>query len=259
VIDHLSNPRAHGGNPQDAFDLVIPSLPGFGFSGPTHETGWNRFRIAKAWAALMGGLGYTRYGAVGNDIGSVVSPEIGRADPEHVVGVHVTQIYSLPLGDPLEMADLTPEEQTELQTLKWYYENKFSYNQLMSQQPQTLAYALLDSPVGLLAWNSQLLGEEMDADFILDNVMVYWLTATAASAARVYYENAHAPQPAAPTTAPLALAAFAPDFGGIRRLANRDHQKITRWSMFDHGGHYAAHSAPDLLVGDVREFFRGLR
>jgi epoxide hydrolase len=259
VIDRLSNPRAHGGKPEDAFELVIPSLPGFGFSGPTREAGWNRFRIAKAWVSLMRGLGYTRYGAVGNDVGSVVSPEIGRADPERVVGVHVTQIYSLPSGDPKELADLTAEEQTELQTLKWYYENKFSYNQLMSQQPQTLAYALLDSPVGLLAWNSQLFGEELDADFILDNVMVHWLTATAASAARVYYENAHAPQPTAPTTTPLGLAAFAPDFSGIRRFANRDHQKITRWTMFDRGGHYAAHSAPDLLVGDVREFFRGLR
>ena len=128
------------------FDLVIPSLPGYGFSGPTHETGWNRYRMAKAWAELMRRLGYERYGAVGNDAGSMINPELGRIDPEHMVGSHVTQIFSFPSGDPAEMSDLTEEEQQQLGTLQWFYENKFSFNQLMSQQPQTLAYALADSP-----------------------------------------------------------------------------------------------------------------
>ena len=245
-------------DPANAFHLVIPSLPGYGFSGPTHETGWNTERIAHAWAELMSRLGYRRYGAAGNDVGSMISPEVGRVDPEHVVGVHVTQIYSLPSGNPAEVENLSPEEQRELGTLQWFFENKFAYNMLMSQQPQTLAFAIMDSPTGLLAWNAQLLGEDLDPDFTLTNVMIYWLTGTAASAARLYYENAHAPRPTQPTTVPLALAAFREDFGGIRRFAGRDHQNIVRWSTFDHGGHYAAHTAPDLLIGELRDFFHSL-
>jgi epoxide hydrolase len=259
VLGPLSDPAAHGGDPADAFHLVIPSLPGYGFSGPTRERGWNNYRIAGAWAELMRRLGYERYGAAGNDAGSMVSPELGRIDQDHVVGVHVTQIFSFPSGDPAELADLTPEEQRELGTLQWFYENKFSFNTLMSQQPQTLAFALHDSPAGLLAWNAQLLGEDLDADFALTNVMLYWLTGTAASAARIYYENAHATPPTEPTTTPIGLAAFGGDFSGIRRFAERDHKNIVHWSVFDHGGHFAAHKVPDLLVGDVREFFRRFR
>jgi len=259
VIGPLTDPRTHGGDPADAFHLVVPSLPGFGFSGPTGETGWNRHRTARAWAALMDRLGYERYGAVGNDAGSFVSPELGRVDPEHVVGVHVTQIFSFPSGDPAELADLTPEEQRELETLRWFLENKMSFNTLMSQQPQTLGFALQDSPVGLLAWNAQLLGEDLDADFTLTNVMLYWLTRTAASAARFYYEDAHTEHPTEPTTTPTGLAAFAGDFSGIRRFANRDHKNIVHWSTFDRGGHFAAHKAPDLLAGDVQAFFRRVR
>jgi epoxide hydrolase len=259
VVSPLSDPRAHGHDPADAFDVVIPSLPGYGFSGPTREAGWSNERIARAWAELMRRLGYERYGAVGNDAGSMISPEVGRIDPEHVVGVHVTQIFSFPSGDPAEMVDLTEEEQRELQTLQWFYENKFSFNTLMAQQPQTLAFAVNDSPVGLLAWNGQLLGEDLEPDFALSNVMVYWLTGTAASAARLYHENAHASRPTEPTTTPLALAGFGGDFSGIRRFAERDHKNIVRWSMFDHGGHFAAHKAPELWTGDVREFYRGRR
>jgi pimeloyl-ACP methyl ester carboxylesterase len=259
VIGPLSDPRAHGGDPADAFHLVIPSLPGFGFSGPTHETGWNRYHTARSWAELMVRLGYTRYGAVGNDAGSLVNPELGRVDPEHVVGLHVTQIFSFPSGDPAELADLTPEEQHELETLQWFYQNKMSFSTLMSQQPQTLAYALLDSPVGLLAWNAQLLGEDLDDDFALTNVMLYWLTGTAGSAARLYYEDAHAAEkPTEPTTVPIGVAAFGGDFSGIRRFAHRDHKNIISWNVYDHGGHFAAHKAPDLLVGDVRGFFHRL-
>jgi pimeloyl-ACP methyl ester carboxylesterase len=259
VIDLLVDPSAHGADAVDAFDLVIPSLPGFGFSGPTRETGWNRYRTAAAWAELMRRLGYERYGAVGNDAGSMISPELARIDPDHVAGVHVTQIFSFPSGDPSEMADLSEEEQRELGTLQWFLENKISFNQLMSQQPQTLAYALLDSPVGLLAWQAQLFDEQMDPDFVLTNVMLYWLTGTAGSAARFYHEDAHATHPIEPTTAPMGVAAFAGDFSGIRRFANRDHENIVRWSVFDHGGHFAAHKVPELLSGDVRTFFRGLR
>ncbi|MGH2458166.1 MAG: epoxide hydrolase family protein [Chloroflexota bacterium] len=259
VIGPLSDPRAHDLDPAEAYHLVIPSLPGFAFSGPTTERGWSIYRTARAWAELMSRLGYTHYGVVGNDIGSMINPELGRLDAAHVVGVHVTALYSFPSGDAAELANLTPEEQRELGTLQWYYQNKMSYNTLMSQQPQTLAFALLDSPVGLLAWNVQLFGEDLDDDFILTNVMLYWLTRTAASAARFYYENAHAPRPTEPTTIPIAVAGFAGDFSGIRRFAERDHRNIVRWSHFDRGGHYGAHLAPDLLVGDVRAFFGGLR
>jgi len=255
VIGPLSDPRAHGGDPKDAFHLVIPSIPGYGFSGPTREAGWNNQRIARAWVKLMSDLGYIRYGAVGNDAGSMISPEMGRIDPEHLVGMHVTQIFSFPTGDPSELADLSQEEQRELETLQWFVENKLSFNTLMSQQPQTLAYALLDSPVGLLAWNGQLL-DGLDADFVLTNVMLYWLTGTAGSAARLYYENAHSAPSTEPTTVPIGLAAFAGDFSGIRRFAERDHKNIIHWSVFDGGGHFAAHKEPGLLVSDIRKFFR---
>jgi pimeloyl-ACP methyl ester carboxylesterase len=260
VIGPLSDPRAHGAEGSIAFDLVIPSLPGYGFSGPTRERGWNKRRIAAAWAELMRRLGYERYGAVGNDAGSVIAPDLGRIDGDHVLGLHVTQIFSFPSGDPEELADLSPEEQTQLETLQWFVENKLSFNTLMAQQPQTLAFALNDSPAGLLAWNAQLLGEELDPDFVLTNVMLYWLTGTAASAARLYFENAHAAEdPTEPTTVPIGLAAFGGDFSGIRRFAERDHANIVRWSTFDHGGHFAAHKVPELLVEDVRGFFASLR
>lgn len=260
VIGPLTDPRAHGGDPGDAFHLVVPSIPGYGFSGPTREKGWDNRRVARAWPQLMARLGYERYGAAGNDAGSMISPEVGREDPGHVVGVHVTQVFSFPSGDPSEMADLTAEEQAQLGQLQWFYEHKSSFNALMSQQPQTLGYAVNDSPVGLLAWNAQLLGDDLDPDFALTNVMTYWLTGTATSAARLYHENAHAPRPALePTTLPLGLAGFGGDFFGIRRLAERDHRNILRWEVHDRGGHFAAHKVPELYVAEVRAFYRDLR
>ena len=258
VVAPLTDPASHGGDRSDAFHVVIPALPGFGFSGPTRERGWHNLRIAAAWAELMARLGYTRYGAVGNDAGSMISPELVRIDPDHVVGVHVTQLFSFPSGDPNEMKDLGPDELSQLQTLQWFYENKFSFNVLMAQQPQTLGYAIDDSPVGLLAWLAQLLGEELDPDFVLTNVMTYWLTRTGSSAARLYYENARAQRAAEPTTLPTGLAGFGGDFYGIRRLAERDHRNIVRWTTHDHGGHFAAHKVPDLYVADVRAFFRAI-
>jgi pimeloyl-ACP methyl ester carboxylesterase len=257
VIDPLVDPEAHGGDRSDAFDLVIPCLPGDGFSGPTRERGWDNQRIARAWAELMARLGYDRYGAVGNDAGSMISPELGRTDPDHVVAVHVTQVFSFPSGDPAEMVDLEPDELSQLQTLQWFFEHKFSFNTLMSQQPHTVGYAIDDSPVGLLAWNGQLLGDDLDPDFALTNVMTYWLTRTGSSAARLYYENTHAEPSAAsgPTTLPLGLAGFGGDFYGIRRFAERDHENIVHWETYDHGGHFAPHKVPDLYVADVRTFF----
>lgn len=257
VIERLTHPEDHGGRASDAYHLVIPSMPGYGFSGPTREPGWDNPRIARAWSTLMARLGYDRYGAVGNDAGSMISPELGRIDHDRVVGVHVTQVFSFPSGDPAEMQDLSADELSQLKTLQWFYENKFSFNTLMAQQPRTIGYALDDSPVGLLAWNAQLMGEEIDPDFILTNVMTYWLTRTGTSAARLYYENAHAPRrQTEPTTLPLGVAGFGGDFYGIRRLAERDHRNIIQWNTYDRGGHFAAHKVPDLYVADIREFFR---
>jgi epoxide hydrolase len=247
VIDTLS---------QD-FHLVIPSLPGFGFSGPTRERGWNRYRTARAWAALMKRLGYDRYGAVGNDAGSFVAPETGRVDPEHVIGVHVTQIFSFPSGAPAELEGLTEDEQAALQHLQWFWENMGAFNKLQSQAPQTLAHAIADSPAGLLAWMGQLIA--LDDDFALTNIMIHWLYHTAGSSIRFYYEDAKAEHPIEPTTVPIGLAGFANDFKSIRRFAERDHKNIVQWHTYDVGGHYAAHEVPDVLAKDVREFFNGLR
>jgi epoxide hydrolase len=248
---------------QAAFHLIIPSLPGFGFSGPTTEPGWGTLRTARAWVELVKRLGYDRYGVAGNDAGSMISPEIGRLDGEHVIGVHVTQLFSFPSGDPAEFADLSEEDQAGLARLQWFYENKFSFNQVQSQQPQTLAFALADSPVGLLAWHAQLLPESLDDEFVIANVAIYWLTGTAGSAIRFYFENAHATGATAdPTTAPTALAMFAGDFQSIRRFAERDHHNIVSWHRYGvsavddaEGGHYAAHEETQILTADLREFF----
>lgn len=246
---------------QPAFHVVLPSLPGFGFSGPTRSAGWNRWRTARAWAELMGRLGYQRYGSIGNDAGSMIGPELGRIDGEHVIGVHVTQLFSFPSGDPADFAGLSEEDGAALVKLQWFYENKFSFNTLHSQQPQTLAYALADSPVGLLGWNAQLFDDTLDPDFVIANVAIYWLTRTAGSSIRFYYEDAHASQPQQqdPTTVPTGLANFANDFQSIRRFADRDHASIVSWHKYDDpAGHYAAHAAPALLVNDIREFFTSL-
>jgi len=266
LIGPLTDPRAHGGDPADAFHLVIPSIPGFAFSGPATDPGWGTARTARAWAQLMRRLGYARYGAHGNDGGSMISPELGRIDGDHVAGVHVTQIFSFPSGDPAEFADLSAEDADALKTLQWFYENKFSFNQLHSQQPQTLAHALADSPSGLLGWNAQLFtndamgAKQLDDDFVLTNVSIYWFTNTAGSSIRFYYENAKAQPLGEPTTVPIGLAAFDGDFRSIRRFAERDHRTITQWHTYDApGGHYAAHLEPELMTGDIRGFFRSLR
>jgi pimeloyl-ACP methyl ester carboxylesterase len=257
VIEPLTNPVGGG----QAFHVVIPSLPGFGFSGPTREKGWNRYRTARAWVELMRRLGYEKYGTAGNDGGSFVAPEMGRIDPEHVVGVHVTQIFSFPSGDPAEFEKITPEDRKALETLQWFYDNKMSFNTLHSQQPQTLSYAIYDSPVGLLGWNAQLFGDtaDVDDDFILTNTMLYWLTGTATSATRFYYEDARAAHPQEPTTVPIGLAMFAGDFVSMRTFADRDHKNIVHWESYDRGGHYAAHIVPDVLVDDLRTFYGKLR
>lgn len=259
VTGPLSDPRAHGLDPSIAFDLVIPHVPGFGFSGPTHETGWDAARVARAWSELMRRLGYERYGAHGNDGGSIVSPLVGRADPERVAGVHVTQVFSFPSGDPAELSSLTEEEQQRLQFLGWFWENLGAYDKLQSQAPQNVGHAIADSPAGQLAWSYQLFGDAVSDDYILTNVSIYWFTNTGASSARFYYENSHAEKVTEPTTVPLGLASFKQDFKSIRTFAERDHKNIVSWNEYEVGSHYAAHDAPDVLVSDLRGFFDSVR
>ena len=205
----------------------------------------------------MARLGYERYGAVGNDAGSMISPELGRIDP-HVIGVHVTQLFSFPSGDPAEMADLTEDEQAAMAKLQWFWESMGAFNVLQSQQPQTLAHALADSPTGLLGWNGQLM-VGLDDEFVVANVAVSWFTRTSGSSIRFYKEMTDSTEhPTEPTTTPTALAGSTNDFLSVRRFAHRDHANIVRWNVYDTPGHYAAHEATDVLVEDVDAFFRSL-
>jgi pimeloyl-ACP methyl ester carboxylesterase len=273
VIGPLTDPRAHGGDPADAFHVVIPSIPGFGFSGPTHDTAWNSTRVAGAWAELMSRLGYERYGAQGGDMGALIAPEQGRGASDHVVGVHVNAAtYGfIPFGpvDPNDLATFSDAEKLCLERLNRYLAEGNGYFQIQATRPQTLAYALTDSPVGQLAWiaekfnewtypGTELPEQAIDRDHILTNVMLYWLTGTAGSSARMYYENMHVSSwGQQPGNTPTGVAVFAEDVA-IRRYGERGNN-IVHWSEFERGGHFAAMEAPDLLVGDVRAFFRPLR
>jgi epoxide hydrolase len=266
ILGPLTNPVAHGGQAADAFHVVAPSLPGFAFSGPTVESGWNIRRIAVAWAELMRRLGYDRYGAQGGDFGSIVSPELARVATAHVVGVHVNALVttSSQPRDAAEMAGLTDAEQARLKNLERWYTERSGYATIQSTRPQTLAYALVDSPTGLLAWNAEWFEDygahigTIDRDRVLTNVMLYWLTGTAGSAARLYKEAAAAwGAPPVRSSVPTGVAVF-PGDSPIRRFGERDHT-IVHWSEFDRGGHFAAMQAPDLLVGDVRKFFQRVR
>lgn len=273
VIGPLSNPRAHGGDPADAFHLVIPSIPGFGFSGPTHATGWTTDRIAQAWAELMRRLGYQRYGAQGGDFGAIVAPALGRIASDQVVGVHVNAatVGFIPYEEvPAdELASFTDAEKARLERLGRFMSEGNGYFQIQATRPQTLAYGLSDSPAGQLAWivdkfkewtfpSADLPESAIDRDHMLTNVMLYWLTGTAGSSARLYYENMHSgawgEQPG-PT--PTGVAAFAEDVA-IRRYAEYGNN-IVHWSDFERGGHFAAMEAPDLLVEDIQTFFRRFR
>ncbi|MET7982585.1 MULTISPECIES: epoxide hydrolase [unclassified Streptomyces] len=279
VVGPLTDPRAHGGDPADAFHLVVPSIPGFGLSGPTRDTGWEFTRVAAAFAELMERLGYERYGAQGGDWGGAISRELGRAHPDRVTGVHLNLLPgSSAVTEPTaeELAALSPSERERTldswrRGQEWNREEA-GYAALQSTRPQTLAYALTDSPVGQLAWIAEKFRQWTDArdrpedavdrDLLLTNVMLYWLTGTAGSSARIYYERAHAAYwgaPPEPSAAPTALAVFpAENFVALRHLAERA-DTIVRWTEFDRGGHFAALEQPAPLVGDIRAFFRQLR
>jgi pimeloyl-ACP methyl ester carboxylesterase len=241
----------------DSFHVVIPDIPGFGFSGPTSERGWDATRVAAAFTELMRRLGYERYGVHGNDAGAIIAPVLGQVDPEHVIGVHVSQVFSFPSGDPAEFEGLPAADLEYLQFAQTFMERAI-HDSGQRAQPQTIAHALADSPAGQLAWILQLLAGQ-DPDVILTNASIYWFTNTGASSARFYYENHHAERSREPTTVPMGLASFAHDMRTVRRFAERDHKNIVSWNLYDRGGHWSAHDAPDLLVGDIRQFFAALR
>jgi epoxide hydrolase len=268
VVGPLTDPRAHGGDPGDAFHVVAPSLPGFGFSTPVRQPGWEVARSSMAFAELVGRLGYRRYGVHGGDIGAGVAGVLGGADSDHVVATHtVTEPRAVALAGQFfpVPADLTEGDRARLEEAQRRWTEARGYLDIQSTRPQTLAYALTDSPAGQLAWIAEKFEEwtdqAVDRDRLLTNVSVYWFTRSGASAARFIYENAHAPRDwaAAPTTppAPQGMAQFGAD-DLLRRVMDPE-RGIEHWSVFDRGGHFPAMEVPDLLVGDVRAFFRRFR
>ena len=267
VIGPLTDPGAHGGDPGDAFDLVVPSIPGFGFSGPTRDRGWNVSRVARAWDELMRRLGYERYGAQGGDWGSGISRELGVLVPDHVVGVHLNTLSPY-VARGSEPDDLDDRDRERVERLRRFRLTGSGYGAVQATRPQTVGYGLTDSPAGQLAWIAEKFGEwtdggltAVDRDQMLTNISVYWLTRTAGSSARLYYEAVRSGGlgPPAPSTAPTGVAVFPAEIAPpVRRLAEQTNH-IVHWSEFDRGGHFAAMEEPDLLVGDVREFFRLVR
>jgi pimeloyl-ACP methyl ester carboxylesterase len=277
MIGPLTDPRAHGADPADAFDVVVPSLPGFGFSLPVRERGWEVARSARALAELMARLGYQRWGAHGGDIGAGVSGETPRASGGRVVAVHVNSdplalpLLKMPVPDPTdpdELARFTDADRARLEALRRYQGDGRGYLEIQNTRPQTLSYGLTDSPVAQLAWivekfkewtspAAPLPEDAVDRDQLLTNVSLYWFTSAGASAARFLYEAAHADRSWAPPMAPMGFAVFAAN-PVLRRVLDPE-RKIAHWSEFDAGGHFAAMEAPALLGEDLRKFFRAFR
>ncbi|MFG3519772.1 epoxide hydrolase family protein [Nocardia nova] len=268
ILGPLTDPRAYGGDPSDAFHVVAPSVPGFGFSGPTHETGWDVPRVARAWATLMERLGYERYGAQGGDYGSLISPALGRVAPDKVIGVHVNALADAATasGSGRELADLSEADRAKaIANQMWWYGHN-GYATQMALRPQTIAYALNDSPVGQLAWNLEWFVDwdptasdqsPIGRDTILTDVTTYWLTGTAGSAARIYRESgASWGSKPEPSGVPTGVANFRGD-RAVRGLAEAANT-VVRWKEYPVGGHFASLQAPAELVTDIREFFRSV-
>ncbi|WP_018653488.1 epoxide hydrolase family protein [Actinomadura flavalba] len=236
------------------FHVVVPSIPGYGFSGPTHERGWDVPRIARAWAELMDRLGYDRYGAQGGDFGSGISLALGAAAPDRVVGVHVNYLPTRP--DPA--VELSATDAARVDKIKHLMANRPPYQTLQALTPQTIGYALTDSPVGQLVWIAERFAHWTDPastitdDRLLTGVSLYWLTATAASSARLHHD---APRGGQPCPVPVGVAVLPHDITqSVRPLAERLYD-VRHWSEFPRGGHFAALEVPDLLSADVRAFF----
>ena len=268
VIEPLVNPTAHGGDARDAFHVVCPSLPGFGFSGKPTTTGWGVERIADAWAQLMARLGYARYGAQGGDWGSAVTSALGAQDPAHCAGIHVTlAMGSRPTGDGTG----NPEEAHALARMKHYADWDSGYSKQQATRPQTLGYGLTDSPAGQAAWILEKFFAWTDCDGhpenilnrdeLLDNVMLYWVTATATSSARIYWESFGAKRRRIqPVTVPTGVAVFPKEIvPPVRAWMQAGYTDIRHWHVMDKGGHFAAFEQPALFIDEVRSYFRTLR
>ena len=279
VIGPLSNPRAFGGDAADAFHVVVPSLPGYGFSGPTRERGWHPMRVARAWVQLMAGLGYSRYTAQGGDWGSFVTLQVAAADPAHCVGVHVNFLPSIPSTD-----DHTDEEREFLADAARYNDDDSGYFKEQSTKPQTIGYALEDSPAGLAAWVVEKfrtwtdrngdVEDHFTKDQLLDNLMLYWLTGTAHSSARMYYEFVHGLMDGSIDLTASVGSHRLTDVGvpvpvGYARYPNEIMRTSRRWAAAQYnivhfvdmprGGHFAAFEVPGLFVDDVRAWGRHVR
>jgi len=267
VIAPLTDPTAHGGHAADAFHVVCPSLPGFGFSGKPKATGWGLGRIAQAWATLMDRLGYARYGAQGGDWGSAVTSTLGAQDPTHCAGIHIT----LAMGSkPQVVGEPSPEEARALAGIKHYADWDSGYSKQQATRPQTLGYGLTDSPAGQAAWILEKFWAWTDCDGhpenilgrdeLLDNLMLYWVTASAASSARLYWESFGGRRTNRQVTIPTGVAVFPREIiAPVRSWMDKDFSDIRHWTEMPKGGHFAAFEQPELFVADVRTFFRTLR
>jgi|ERR1700728_3853157 len=267
TIDPFVNPSAD----QLAFDLVVPALPGYGFSGPTSQAGWHPRRIAEAFIELMAGLGYERFGVQGGDWGSVVAANMADLAPEHVAGLHLNFLAG-PRPDPDEVAALAPAHQAALATREHWQERETGYQAIQGTKPQTVGYALEDSPVGLAAWIVEKFRAWSDCDGdversfskdqLLANITLYWVTKTATSSARLYHEMRRAgvgALPQAPVVVPTAVAHYPAEIARASRAWAEHRYHVTHWVDMPRGGHFAAMEVPDLFVSDVREFFTSTR
>ena len=259
VIGPLTDPAAHGGRAEDAFHVVVPSMPGFGFSTPLVGADWTMARVARTYDTLMRALGYESYGTHGSDGGAMISRELAVLDPPGFLGAHVLQLFSFPSGAEGEFDSFGPKEYAALEFLGWF-SSVGGYNTMNGTRPQTIAAALSDSPVGQLAYNELFENfgngtSEVSVEQVLTQVSLYWLTNTSATAVRYHYAEGHAAAEPVVSTGRIGVAVFAHDFQTIRPLAERDNAQIVHWSEFDRGGHYAVLEAPDLVVGDLRSFF----
>jgi pimeloyl-ACP methyl ester carboxylesterase len=274
LIGPLSDPRAHGGDPADAFHLVIPSIPGHGFSRPLSAPGWTHRHIAKAFTELMSRLEYKRYGVQGGDVGAFIGPDMGRIDPAHIVGVHANSMVQIPtmIQIMVGLVIMSKPERVRMTRFKNFLNEMMGYLHIQSTRPKTLTYGLTDSPVGQLAWIMEKFKEWTDPaaalpedavgrDRLLTNVSLYWFSGTAGSSANLYYETLHDPDSKkrkVRNNVPTGVAVSLTQDVTIRRWAERENN-IVHWTEFERGGHFAALEVPELLVGDVREFFRRLR
>lgn len=268
VIDALADPAAHGGDAGDAFHVIAPSLPGYGFSGKPAETGTSVEQIGRLWGALMARLGYERYYAQGGDWGSIVTQSIAQTETEHCAGIHVNMPIAAP--DPDTLNELTPAEQAALAGFEHYSQWESGYSKQQSTRPQTLGYGLADSPVGQMAWIVEKFYAWTDCekdgvkhpehavsrDELLDNVMLYWLNNCGASSARLYWESFNNPG-LEPIDLPVGCSVFPREIMQTsKRWAARRYRKLVYWNEPERGGHFAALEQPECFVEEVRSCFR---